>query len=50
MDEEDHCMTLLCSFPDSWDNLVMAIGSIVKTLVLDEVVVTLLSEEVRKIF
>jgi hypothetical protein len=48
MDEEDHCMTLLCSFPDSWDNLVMAIGSTVKTLVLDEVMVALLSEEVRK--
>jgi hypothetical protein len=27
MDEEDHCMTLLCSFLDLWDNLVMAIQS-----------------------
>jgi len=44
MDEEDHCMTLLCSLLDSWENLVMAIGSIVKTLVLDEVVATLLLE------
>jgi hypothetical protein len=25
--EEDKCITLLCSFPDSWDNLVVAIGS-----------------------
>jgi hypothetical protein len=46
-DEEDHCMTLLCSLPDSWD-LVMTIGSIVKNLVLDEVVPTLLSKEVRQ--
>lgn len=33
-DEEDHCMTLLCSLSDSRD-LVMAIGSIVKNLVLE---------------
>jgi len=39
--------TLLCSLPDSWD-LVMTIGSIVKNLVLDEVVPTLLSKEVRQ--
>ena len=25
--EEDKCITSLCSFPDSWDNLVVAIGS-----------------------
>jgi hypothetical protein len=25
--EEDKCITLLCSFPDSWDNMVIAIGS-----------------------
>jgi hypothetical protein len=48
MYEEDHCMTLLCSFPNSWDNLVMAIGSTVKTLVLHEVVASLFSEEMRK--
>jgi hypothetical protein len=29
MDDEDHCVALLCSLLDSWDNLVMAIGSIV---------------------
>jgi hypothetical protein len=43
MDEDDHCMTLLCSLPNSRDNLVMAIGSNVKIIVLDEVVVALLS-------
>ena len=41
-------MPLLCSFPNSWFNLVMTIGSIVKNLVLDEVVPTLLSKEVRQ--
>jgi hypothetical protein len=30
MDEEDFSMTLLCSFPDSWDNLVMSIGITMK--------------------
>jgi hypothetical protein len=47
MDEEDHRMTLLCSFLDSWDNLVMNIGRTRKTLVLDEVMVVLILEEVR---
>ena len=27
MVEEDKCITLLCSLPDSWDNLIVAIGS-----------------------
>jgi hypothetical protein len=25
--EEDKCLTLLCSFPNSWDNIVVVIGS-----------------------
>jgi hypothetical protein len=38
---------LLCSFPDSWDSLVMAIGSNLTTLMLEDVVASLLSEEMR---
>ena len=41
-------MALLCSLPNSWDNLVMTIISIVKKLVLDEVMDTLLSKELRR--
>ena len=48
MDEEDHCMIPLCSFSNSWDNLVMAIGSTIKALVLDEIMVSLVSMEVRQ--
>jgi hypothetical protein len=46
--EEDKCITLLCSFPDSWDNLVVAIGSTTQsTLKYEDVVSSLLSEEMR---
>jgi hypothetical protein len=41
--EEEKCIILLCSFPDSWDSLVMAIGSNSTTLVLEDVVASLLS-------
>ena len=27
MAEEDKCITLLCSLPDSWDNLIVTIGN-----------------------
>jgi hypothetical protein len=46
--EEEKCISLLCSFPDSWDSLVMAIGSNSTTLVLEDVVASLLSEEMRR--
>jgi len=36
--EEEKCIILLCSLLDSWDSLVVAIGSNLKTLALEEVV------------
>ena len=42
MAEEDKCFTLLCSLPDSWDNLIVAIGSANQvTLKFDEIVSSL---------
>ena len=47
--EEDKCITLLCYFPYSWDNLIVAIGSASQaTLKFDEIVSSLLSEEMRQ--
>lgn len=44
MDEEDKCITLLCSLLDSWDNLVIAIGSATQSaLKFEDVVASLLS-------
>ena len=44
MAEEDKCITLLCSFPDSWDNLIVTIGCASQTtLKIDEIVSSLLS-------
>jgi hypothetical protein len=46
--EEDKYITILCSFLDSWDNLVVAIGSTTQsTLKYEDVVASLLSEEMR---
>jgi hypothetical protein len=45
--DEDKCISLLCSLPDSWDSLVVAIGSNTTALKFDEVVSSLLSEEMR---
>ena len=40
--DEDKCISLLCSLPDSWDSLVVAIGSNTTSLKFDEVVSSLL--------
>ena len=48
MPKEDKCITLLCFFPDSWDNLIVAIGSASQvTLKFDETVSYMLSKEMR---
>eukprot|EP00253_Pinus_taeda_P026558 PITA_26558 len=39
---------LLCSLPDSWDSLVIAIGSNATALQFDEIVPSLLTEEMRQ--
>jgi hypothetical protein len=44
---EDKCISLLCSLPDSWDSLVVAIDSNTTSLKFEEVVSFLLSEEMR---
>jgi hypothetical protein len=47
--EEDKCITLLFSFLDSSDNLVVAIGSTTQyTLKYEDVVSSLLYEEIRR--
>jgi hypothetical protein len=46
--DEDKCISLLCSLPDLWDSLVVAIGSNTNALKFDEVVSSLLSEEMRQ--
>jgi len=45
--DEDKCINLLCSLPDSWDSLVIAIGSNATTLQFDEIVSFLLMKEMR---
>ena len=44
---EDKCISLLCSLLDSWDSLVIAIGSNTTTLNFDDIVSGLLLEEMR---
>jgi hypothetical protein len=45
--DEDKCSNLLCSLPDLWDSLVVAIGSNTTSLKFDEVVSSFLLEEMR---
>ena len=45
---EDKCISLLCSLPDSLDSLVVAIGSNTTSFKFEEVVSSLLSEEMRQ--
>ena len=41
--DEDKCINLLCSLPNLWDSLVVAIGSNTTALNFDEVVSSLFS-------
>ena len=45
IEEEDQCMTPLCSLPNSWDHILMALGSTIITFRMDDVVSSLLSKE-----
>ena len=45
--DEDKCISFLCSLPDSWDSLVIAIGSNATALQFDKIVSSLLIEEMR---
>ena len=45
--DEYKCISFLCSLPDSWDSLVFAIGINKTTLNFDEIVSSLLLEEMR---
>jgi hypothetical protein len=46
--DEDKCISLLCYLPESWDSLVVAIRSNKTFLKFEEVVSSLLSEEMRQ--
>jgi len=48
IEDEDHCMLLLCSLLDTWDHLVMAIGSTTTTFKMEDVVASLLLEEMQR--
>jgi hypothetical protein len=46
--EEEKCVSLLCFLSDSWDSLVVAIWRNSTTLALEDMVASLLSEEMRR--
>eukprot|EP00253_Pinus_taeda_P023100 PITA_23100 len=45
--DEDKCISLLCPLLDSWDSLVITIGSNAIALQFDEIVSSLLTKEMR---
>eukprot|EP00253_Pinus_taeda_P015604 PITA_15604 len=45
--DEDKCISLSCSLPDLWDSLVIAIGRNATDLHFDEIITSLMSEEMR---
>ena len=46
--KEEKCISLLCYFPDSWDNLLVAIGSNNTTVNIDDAIASLLLEDMRR--
>ena len=46
--DEDKCIGLFCSLPDSSDSMVIVIGSNATALQFDEIVSALLTEEMRR--
>eukprot|EP00253_Pinus_taeda_P012267 PITA_12267 len=46
--DEDKCISLLCSLPNSWDSLVIAIASNATALQFDEIVSSLLMDEMKQ--
>ena len=48
MDDEERCQIFLCSLLDSWDSLIMTIGSTSVVLKMEDIVGSLLSEEMRR--
>ena len=45
--DEDKCISLFCSLPNSWDSLIIEIGSNATALQFDEIVSYLLMEDMR---
>lgn len=48
MDGEERCQTFLCSLSDSWNSLVMDIGSTSTTLKMEDVVGSIIYKEIRR--
>ena len=48
MEQEYKCIPFLCSFPDSWDNMVLTVSNTTQsTLKFENVVASLLLEEMK---